>query len=529
MKKILYSFVGFFLITLSASSQSELKSLTEQLKGIKEGDEYKIFEMSGNGLVAKPPAKPKGLRDAFSPNIIVQTAKYTSDSIDANGNPHIVELIFTREGGDFEGSIDKTGGLVPITTKGKDAIKSDRFVVVVDGDIYFVKGLNYNGTSGSSSIQIQQIISKKKLAGIKGDPKSEAMYQEKVTGYLAAMATESNKIIAAAIEKRRKENSLEGRKVTSIELIMEKESVTPGEKTKIGVVAKLKDGSELKTLGFAKGGTFWNDYKITVTGGSFDNGNLTTSEDFSNSNKDQVSFTIESVYIPSLKISKTVNISYARTYDFSYTQDGMYGTFGSTGTKGNCIKGKVAGDGKNGSNGGNGTSAGEINLKITPYNHAQTKEALLKYELTTSSGTKQFVTASTSVVSINANGGNGGNGGSGGNGGDVSSEHSAGEPDKCDCASSVSYMGRGGNGGSGGNGGNGGNVTVTVDPAITLYTLKVSTEPGFGGNGGSAGTPDMATSCQNNKAVQSAKEAKKGKPGSNGKQGLKGNLITKKG
>ncbi len=61
MKKIIYSLIGLFLITLSASSQSELKSLTEQLKGIKEGDEYKIFEMSGNGLVAKPPAKPTSL------------------------------------------------------------------------------------------------------------------------------------------------------------------------------------------------------------------------------------------------------------------------------------------------------------------------------------------------------------------------------------------------------------------------------------------------------------------------------------
>ena len=34
--------------------------------------------------------------------------------------------------------------------------------------------------------------------------------------------------------------------------------------------------------------------------------------------------------------------------------------------------------GKNGSNGGNGSSGGDISVKIAPYIHAQTKEALLK-------------------------------------------------------------------------------------------------------------------------------------------------------
>jgi hypothetical protein len=522
---------GLLIGAIAFAQEVKVQSLTEQLQPIKKDEKYKIFTMSSEGLVALGPAKPTGMKDAFSSDIVVSSVAFENDSQDIQGFVQTKSIVFSRNSGDVEATILDSHGDFPYYTKGKDRVNNDRIVLVIEGDIYFIKSLGYNDSdpSGVSGVDITEIISKNKLAGIKGDPKTIASYKMKVHNYISTIKTEGAKIIAAALEKQRKENSLEGRDVKSIELIMQSDFVTPGQNTKMGVIANLKDGSQLKTKGFAKGKTFWSDYKITVVGGSFDEkGNLTTSEEFDAANKDQITITIQSTYIPSLKITKSVNVNYARSYSFNFNQDGMYGNFGRTGTKGNCIKGKTAGDGGNGSNGSSGSNAGDYTVKITAYTHAQTKEALLKYELMTPSGVKHFVVTPASVVSINANGGNGGSGGSGGNSGDVSKEHSAGEPADCDCGASVTYMGRGGNGGNGGNGGSGGKVLVIVDPAVTAYELKVTAEAGFGGNAGSAGTSDAAGGCNGNSAVSKARESKKGTAGVAGKNGMKGTVTTKK-
>ncbi|HEY1040269.1 MAG TPA: hypothetical protein VGF30_12725 [Bacteroidia bacterium] len=525
-KALAFSIAAFTTSAMLAQAPA-LKLMTDQLKGIKVGDDYKIFKMSGEGLVAQVPQKPKGFKDAFSPNIVVSKAAYTSDSVDAWGNPQIVELEFAREGGDIEAKIGKTGGDAPYHVEAFDRVNSGVIAIVIDGDIYLMKGLGYATPTGATGPYIEYIISKKKLAGIKGDEKETPKYQEKVDAYLKGMAVEKEKIIAEATEKRRKDNSLEGRDVKSIELIMKSESVIPGENTAIGVIANLKDGSQLKTLGFAKGGTFWSDYKITVTGGTFNRGSITTSEEFSASNKDQVTFTIQSVYKPEFKISKTVNVSYTHSYYFSYAQDGMYGYPGANGSKGHCQKGITAGNGKDGNNGGIGTSVGAITVKIAPYTHAQTKEALLKYEINGPGESRHFVVTPSTSVKVNANGGNGGSGGSGGKAGDVSNSRSAGEPD-CNCSSSAMYMGQGGDGGNGGSGGNGGTVTVIIDPSVTSNAFVASAEAGFGGNGGAFGDTDAASGCHNEKSVKAVRDSKKGKAGAAGKNGMKGSITTKK-
>lgn len=515
--------------TLSAQ-EGAVKSIAETAQQLKKDDKYKIFTMSGEGLVAKVPAKPEGMRDAFSPDIIVSSVEFEADSEDVLGFNHTKRISFTRANGAPENSILDSHGDFPYFAQAVDRNNSPCVVLAIDGDYYFIKSLSYNFSDpgGASGVQIQEIISKNKLAGIKGNPGDISKYQMKVHDFITRFKAESEKIIAAALEKQRKENSLEGRNVTGIELLLGQDFVTPGQVTKIGVIANLKDKSQLKTKGIAKGKTHWSDYKVTITGGSFDGkGNLTTSEEFNAGAKDQVTITIESVYIPSLKATKTININYNREYFFYLAMSGNGGQFGSRGTKGNCHSGKVAGDGKNGSDGMAGGNAGNVTVKVAPYTHAQTKEALLKYEVTTNQGTKHFVVTPASQVRINANGGNGGSGGSGGASGELSNSNSQGLG-YCDCAGSATYMGRGANGGNGGKGGNGGTVSVTVDPAVTAYTLDVTAEAGAGGNGGSGGESDAADSCSNDKNVRAKKDAYRGKPGNTGANGMKGSISTQK-
>lgn len=531
IQKSTVSVIAGLLLAFSAFAQNpQAKSLTDQLQSIKKDEKYKIFTMSGDGLVALPPAKPTGMKDAFSPEVIVTAVEFEADSQDIQGFSQVKKIVFSRGSGDVEETILDSHGDFPYYANAKDRTNSDRVVLVIDGDLFFIKSLSYNESdpAGASGVDITEVISKNKLAGIKGDPSSVQTYKMKVHNYINTIKTEGAKIIAAALEKQRKENSLEGRDVKSIELVMQNEFVIPGQNTKIGVIANLKDGSQLKTKGFAKGKTHWSDYKVTVAGGSFDGkGNITTSEEFNAAAKDQVTITIESVYIPSLKVTRTVNINYNRTYYFMLAMDGHWGQFGSRGTKGNCHSGKVSGDGKNGSDGMAGGNAGNVTVKIAPYTHAQTKEALLKYEVTTPEGTRHFVVTPDSKVNINANGGNGGSGGSGGNSGELANTNSQ-NLGYCDCGSSASYMGRGGNGGNGGKGGNGGTVNVTVDPAVTTYALEVAANAGFGGAGGSAGTSDAADSCSNDSSVKSKKQAYAGQSGKAGANGVKGTVNTKK-
>lgn len=511
-----------------SAETAPLGPITKQTSSIVQGAEYKIFNMSGTGLVAQVPQTPANMREAFSCEIEVSSIITTTDSTDAMGNPHLVTLVFSRPTGAVEATVNATGGLFPIYGNGLDRDKTDRFVLAINGDFYFLESDGFQMQTGPTGPAITEIISVNKLAGMAGDPNSEAKHQQIVIDYLNTINSQKDKIIADAIEKMRRENSLEGRDVTSIEFTSSAESITPGEKTFIGVVANLKDGSQLKTKGFSKGGTFWSDYKITVTGGTFENGYITTSTQFSGAYKDQVVLTIESVYHPNLKISKTFNINYHRNYYFSYAQDGMYGHFGNSGKDGNCVRGTSAGAGSDGSNGYDGTNAGEISVQIAPYKHAQTGEALLKYEISSQNGTEYFVVSPTSEVKINGRGGNGGSGGSGGQSGDLEKTHSAGESGDCDCAGTTMLMGQGGNGGNGGNGGDGATITVEVDPAVTEYNLVTIVDPGYGGQGGSGGDSDAADGCSSNSSVKTTKENLRGTPGQNGSNGQQGSVTINK-
>lgn len=513
-----------------AQEQTKVQCITEQLSAIKKDDKYKVFTMSGDGLVAQIPAKPEGMKDAFSPDIVVASVEFETDSEDILGFYQTKKIAFTRANGAEENTILDSHGDFPYFANATGRSGAARVALMIEGDIYFIRSLSYNTSdpSGVSGVDISEIISKNKLAGIKGNPADIPKYKMKVHDYIQRVMSEGPQIIAAALEKQRKENSLEGRNVKGIELVLQQDFVTPGMKTKIGVIATLKDGSFLKTKGIAKGKTHWSDYKVTVTGGSFDGkGNITTSEEFSAAANDQVIITIESVYIPSLKVAKTININYKRDYFFITGNSGPGGQFGATGTKGNCHNGKASGDGKNGSDGMAGGNAGSVTVKIAPYTHAQTKETLLKYEVTTPEGTKHFVVTPDSKVRINANGGNGGSGGNGGNGGEPSNSNSSGLG-YCDCAGSISYMARGGNGGNGGKGGNGGNVMVTVDPAVSNYGLEVTAEAGAGGSGGAAGRSDATSGCENDSGVKAAKENKRGQNGKPGANGTQGTITSKK-
>jgi len=74
--------------------------------------------------------------------------------------------------------------------------------------------------------------------------------------------------------------SLADRPVTALEAdAMGVESVCPGERFPIEVVARLADGERLATQGAGGGEVRWDDYVVRVRGGDFEDGAVQVSED----------------------------------------------------------------------------------------------------------------------------------------------------------------------------------------------------------------------------------------------------------
>jgi len=75
--------------------------------------------------------------------------------------------------------------------------------------------------------------------------------------------------------------------IDSIQIIIDKQAlVIPGESFDIGIITYLNNGKTKKTKGLLKGSSFWLNYKIEVSAGSFSNGHvMVPSSLFADSNK----------------------------------------------------------------------------------------------------------------------------------------------------------------------------------------------------------------------------------------------------
>ena len=214
-----------------------------------------------------------------------------------------------------------------------------------------------------------------------------------------------------------------------------------------GVVATLKDGSQLKTKNLG-GKMPWDDFTFKHTGASDTPSPARVDEDANDMQNDKIVLQVASKYHPSIKTSKSFN----NTYDIpvQVNHNGYWG--------GNAHKHRTVLQGKDGQYAGNAKS---LTVKVKTVNHQQTGAAINKIEITDSYSGEvlaRFKLTPTTNLLVNAKGGNGMDG----------------------------WKGRESSpaGGNGGNGGKGGNVTVIKDPSVKAFSITINNQGGKGGNGG---------------------------------------------
>jgi len=256
---------------------------------------------------------------------------------------------------------------------------------------------------------------------------------------------------AALAESDRKANSLQGKQVQKIEI---KLINTPskiahfGDAINYGVVATLKDGSQLKTSSLG-GKLPWSDFKLQHKGCSNTIDKVLVDEDAKSLTQDRITLVVISKYHTTLKASKHINTT--NDLDFQVAKNGFRGS-----DRHNATNTAVSGWSQRGGNGHN------LTIKVKKTMHKQTRTALLKvevYDATDKVMLGRYKIKPTTQISIFSIGGAGQWGSDG---------------------SSSTYA----NGDKGGSGGNGGNVTIIKDPSVGSLNITVVNRGGKGGAGG---------------------------------------------
>jgi hypothetical protein len=274
-------------------------------------------------------------------------------------------------------------------------------------------------------------------------------------------------------EIQRKINSIEGKGVSKIEI---KLLSTPSkvahfsEAIPYGVIATLKDGSQLKTPNLG-GEIPWEDFKLNHKGCSNTIDEIRVDEDAKFLTEDRVFLSVESNYNSSLKTSKFINTT--NDVNIQVNQNGFWGWERS--------KYMTVFQGQDGQHAARGDN---LTIKVKTVVHKQTGTPINKIEIYNNSKNKLIaqykLTPSTELI-INTKGGQGDKGRKSREGDSV--------------------------GGKGGNGGDGGLVTVIKDPSVTHFNLTINNG---GGQGGQGGAPHYSSGSQ----------------GNNGSNGSNGNTVT---
>ncbi|EDM44456.1 hypothetical protein SCB49_05485 [unidentified eubacterium SCB49] len=255
---------------------------------------------------------------------------------------------------------------------------------------------------------------------------------------------------AALAESDRIANSLQHKKVKSIalEIINTPKKIAHfSEAIDYGIIATLADGSQLKTSNLG-GKMPWEDFKLSHTGVSNTIERVKVDENASSLKNDEVVFSVQSVYHPSLKASKS--LATTNNVSIQVNQNGFAGW--------DRKKHMTVFQGKDGQHAGR---ADNLTVKVKSFKHKQTGATLNKIEVYNNTKNKivsQYKLTPDTEFIVNAIGGYG----MGGFDGDSSTA----------------------DGGNGGNGGAGGNVTVIKDPNVKKVTLKINNQGGKGGKGG---------------------------------------------
>jgi len=253
----------------------------------------------------------------------------------------------------------------------------------------------------------------------------------------------------------------------------------------IGITATYtkKNGKEktLKTVGFSEGALGWNNYKIDITGGTFEDGIISIPSDPRKLKDNQITLTASPKAHPGVTQTLTIKLNYAGEYNpqwnGEYGGTGRHGNNGSGGSSNSSSGGGNGGSAADGGNGGNASNGHDLEVYVKALKDEGLGVDLLHVlvkSVTSGKGYYYIVDPANGKITINANGGQGGQGGSGGNGGNGGSGYSGGSG------------GTGGDGGDGGNGGTGGSITVYMDPSAEKYEGSISFS-NTGGDGGKYG------------------------------------------
>ncbi len=277
---------------------------------------------------------------------------------------------------------------------------------------------------------------------------------------------------AKMVEAERKANSLEGKQVSKIEIQLVEEPSKVGhfsEAIHYGVIATLKDGTKRKTKNL-KGKLPWDDFKLSHQGCSNTIDIVRVDEDATQIPEDKLVLKVTSVYHPSLKAIKNINMT--NDVAIKVNQNGFWGY--------EREKHMAVSQGMDGQHAGR---ADNLTVKVKTVTHKQTGKKINKIEIFNTTKNKIIarykLTPETQLI-INAIGGQGMNGFDG----------TSSRP----------------NGGNGGYGGAGGNVTFIKDPSVTKHNIIINTS---GGKGGKGGSPKYSTASR----------------GRNGTAGNNGNTI----
>ncbi|MEO5642719.1 MAG: hypothetical protein ABIQ40_18440 [Bacteroidia bacterium] len=306
----------------------------------------------------------------------------------------------------------------------------------------------------------------------------------------------------------------------------ESPNIALGQTIKIGIVALTDKGKEFKTPGFLAPSILktaeWTLFKIEVEGGTYDNGAITISENFSDIKNHEIKITAAAVNNPEVKNELIIKLNYKGTTVANF--DGESGSRGKQGASGRNGANAVtssdqagqAGMGGMGGQGGNGVAGQDIEVSVKlQFDEGLKKEMLYALVKSKTTGKQQLflVDPDGGKLIVSANGGRGGEGGEGGQGGkggdDTYRQFST-------------NGGPGGQGGNGGNGANGGTITVYMDPStdkLSSGTLTFSNEGGAAGSAGQAGSGGFKG--YHNNAVNGPQ----GTQGVSGDSGTKGPAI----
>ncbi|HLP13328.1 MAG TPA: hypothetical protein VK177_15430 [Flavobacteriales bacterium] len=340
---------------------------------------------------------------------------------------------------------------------------TDVVITVIDKKIYYY---TYSIKSGSI---IQYILSESKVGNYNNEKAELDDYRTKIKILQTTARTERIEENKALAEKEARENTLEGKAIKDIKVLLVNAGADIGMLSivSIGFEVILADGTILKTKNLG-GKTPYADFEVKVSGGQYSGGDLKVANDSREIPNDKIEVEAWSKFGDKKIVGKL-------SHPINYNSEINYQYQGASGASG---RGMTVGYSENGQDGKNGRSvrinAEKLTVNGTVISHLKITDA------TTGQLLSEAKLNQLAKITINVSGGNGGSG----------------------CEGRSCYSG---NGGSGGNAGDGGDVYLSGSAASFLQ-IVVMNDGGKGGKGGAAKTTNNTS-------------------GSNGSNGKKGNFY----